>query len=90
MYITGKKADCFRYRFTHSEARTLYDVYRKPSENKIRAYEQCREKCSSQFGYNFRILSHTSQCFTCGWITGCFGKKILHAETLCNSYEMEY
>ena len=90
MYITGKKADYFRYHFTHAEGRTLYDVYSEPSKDKIRAYEQCREKCYSQFGYNFRVMTHSRQSFTCGWITGCFGKNILHVETLCNSYEMEY
>ena len=90
MFITGKKAYYFRTRFIHAEGKTLFEVYDHPSMNKKLAYKQCLEKCYSQGGYDFRIMSHNRHCFTCGWTTGFSGETILHVETALNSYEMEY
>lgn len=90
MFIKGKKADYFRSRFSHAKEKTIHEVYANPSRDKIRAYEQCREKCYSQYGYDFRIISHNCNYFTAAWLTGVYDKNILHVETAYNSYEMEY
>lgn len=50
MFITGKKADHFRYRFANANEKTIYEAYVNPSEDKINAYKECREKCYSQQG----------------------------------------
>lgn len=90
MFITGKKADYFRARYSYPEGRTIFEVYSHPSTAKQLAYKQCLEKCYSQDGRDFRIMSHNCQCFTCGWRTGFSDETILHVETRCYSYEMEY
>lgn len=90
MFIAGKKAEHFRTRYIHAEGITIFDVYDYPSTAKMLAYKQCLEKCYSQGGYDFRIMSHNCQYFTCGWITGFSDETILHVETALNSYEMEY
>lgn len=91
MYITGKRADNFRYRFTYDEGDSIFAVYDRPSYAKVQAFQECRRKCHGMGGYNFCIMSHNTFGFTCGWITEDVpGKYTLHVETPNNSYEMEY
>lgn len=90
MYIRGKKADSFRNRFWYyNYGRDIFSLYAHPSQAKIKAFEECRDKCANQNGYNFCILSYNTFGFTCAWMTIDDEKKTLHVETPYNSYEME-
>lgn len=92
MFITGKRADNFRYRFSYdSKGDNIFCCYACPSQAKIQALAECRKKCVSQDGYDFCIISYNTFGFTCGWLTlDDNGKTTLHVETPRNSYEMEY
>lgn len=91
MFIRGKKADSFCYRFTNGEGKDIFDVYERPSNAKVQAFEECRKKCAGMGGYNLGIISHNTFGFTCGWLTmDATGKFTLHVKTPNNYYEMEY
>lgn len=99
MKITGKRAEAFRYRFMYDEGISLFDVYKNPSDAKIRAFDWCCKKCADMGGYNMCIMSHNAFGFTVGWITEgmylgadgeLYSKYTLHVETPRNFYEMEY
>lgn len=90
MFIKGKKAKHFRHCFIFGEGDNIFCVYHQTSYAKIQAIEKCREKCVSQDGYGFNIMSHNSFGFTCGWLTTDGLKTTLHVETFKNSYEMVF
>nr|DAG43276.1 MAG TPA: hypothetical protein [Caudoviricetes sp.] len=89
MHITGQRAERFRHCYLYDEGDNIFTLYARPSQAKIRAFEECRRKCAIQDGYNFCILSHNSFGFTCGWVTDDGERLTLHVETPYNSYEME-
>ena len=45
----------------------LSDVYKKPSDAKIRAFNWCKDECEKLNGFNFAIVGHSSQIFSVGF-----------------------
>lgn len=82
----NKKAIAFYNGYKKSNAEHLSDVYGKYSARKAKAERYCKEKCASMNGYGFRIISHNSQRFACGWLTNENGNQFLNVETAVNSY----
>ena len=46
------------------EGEKLSDVYKKPSDNKIRAFNECKRECEKLNGFNFAIVGHSSHIFS--------------------------
>lgn len=44
--------------------RTLYDVYKKPSNAKRRAWEYCRRLCDEYKGHDLHVVSYNVYMFT--------------------------
>lgn len=53
--------------YLNSTDYNLWDVYGTFSQNKIRAFESCRQLMFRLGGHDLRILSHNSQAFTVGF-----------------------
>lgn len=47
---------------------TLSDVYASYSVYKERAYRECINMMFTLNGYNFRIITHNTNIFTCGFV----------------------
>ena len=67
-----------------NEGEYLWQVYDSFSNEKAKAYEECRKMCARENGTNFRIISHCQNFFTVAWNT----EKALRIETYANSYEI--
>ncbi len=55
-----------RYHRTPNDG--LYDVYTKPSHNKINAYERIYHEMMQAGGYGLKILSYNTFMFTCAYM----------------------
>ena len=91
MYITGKKARCYVNQYNYAGYRAIYDVYNRPSGNKITAWKYCMIKCNEMNGRGLTVLSYNKQIFTAAWqyTHPDTGVSMLHVETYSNSYDME-
>lgn len=56
------------WRYNRSDDTQLNDVYGRYSDKKARAYAYCRNLMLKYDGYDFRIISHNSFMFTCGFM----------------------
>lgn len=90
--IKGKARDRFIKAYDDSCVDMLYEVYDKPSQAKLNAEAICMGKMWHEGGEDFRIISHNTFTFTCGWrVTHPeTGVVMLRVETANNSYIMEY
>lgn len=62
------RAENFIKRYWDSTSQSLSDVYTTHSSGKAIAWKNCFEKYHLEDGYRFRIISHNSMQFTCGWL----------------------
>lgn len=46
----------------------VHDVYRCPSQAKVRAEENIFEEMRIYRGYGYRVITHNAQMFTCGYL----------------------
>lgn len=60
-----EKQYCTRY--IHANMHSLFEVYKNPSQAKILAYMNIKIKMIHDEGYDFRILSHNNQFFSCAY-----------------------
>lgn len=58
----------FLNEYMHSYNYSIYDCYAKPSANKRIAYMETLAYMESMGGTDYRILSHNTFTFTCGFI----------------------
>ena len=66
--------------------RYVYDVYAKPSANKLRAERNILAYMLNNGGYGYRVMSHNSQMFTVGYIIRNEKGKCFVYETAYNQY----
>lgn len=62
-----KKAIDYNRRYDAATASDLYDVYKAPSYNKVRAFMRCVERMHEAGGRHMRILGATCHFFTIGY-----------------------
>lgn len=91
MYITGKKARYYVNQYNYIGCRTIYEVYKRPSDSKMEAWKRCIRKCNEMNGHGITVLFYNTQVFTVAWRykhpdTGVL---MLHVETYANIYDME-
>lgn len=68
---------------------TLQDVYKNPSDKKIKAYEQCVKIFNNLNGRDFAIISSSRSVFTVAFIYIEDGKEWFLVETPTNQYISE-
>ena len=78
-----KRGSDFLAAYYRSRDTRLSDVYGRYSTEKSRAEADCKKTMLETGGSGYRILSHNSNVFTCGWITK---DGNLRVETACNTY----
>lgn len=61
-----EKRDIVR-RYHRATNEGLYDVYTKPSHNKINAYEKIFHEMVQNGGWGLKILSYNTFMFTCAY-----------------------
>lgn len=90
--IKGKARERFVNAYEMSCKTSLFDCYKKPSQHKVSAENDCMLKMYDDYGYDFRIISYNTFAFTCGWLVmdAEIGVVLLRVETPENSYIMEY
>lgn len=79
----SKRGEYYIYLYWRSAMHTLFDAYKKPSDRKIRADSFCRDLCSKEQGYCYRIISANTFSFTAAWLTPTGDLRI---KTPSNSY----
>lgn len=68
---------------------TLQDVYKNPSDKKIKAYEQCVKIFNNLNGRDFAIISSNRSVFTVAFIYTEDGKEWFLVETPTDQYISE-
>lgn len=69
---------------------TIYDAYKRPSQDKIDAYESCVRRCLAMHGGPWCIPSKNIQCFTFAFMYHKEdGTAWLHYETAQNTYDFK-
>ena len=53
--------------YVNSNIRTIYEAYREPSNNKLKAYEYCKADMVAHNGFDFRITGVSSHYFSCAY-----------------------
>ena len=64
----------------------VYDVYAKPSVNKLKAERDILDYMLDQNGYGYRVMSHNAQMFTVGYIIQNDEGKLFVYETAQHRY----
>lgn len=54
-------------RYVKSAYNTIYDAYKKPSRDKWRAWNHCRNLCNAFGGFNLKVISKNTYMFTAGF-----------------------
>lgn len=71
----------------HYDGAFLSQVYAKPSQAKIDAYNRCySEYANTEDSTAFSICSHNTFQFSCSWLGKLNGEEIMRYETANNSY----
>lgn len=92
MRITGKKARAYVNQYNRTpKGLRLGHIYKSYSEAKERVWIYCEDMCDRLNGRGLTILSATCQCFTAAfeYKHPDTGVRMLHVETVSNSYDME-
>ena len=76
-----KQAERYINAYNRSSVFTLREAYANPSTAKTRADYNCRMMMQSEGGHGYKIIRHTCNFFTAGWIAG----NALRIETYRNS-----
>ena len=79
---TTKKGNDMLKRASYNEGYYLHEVYGSSSTAKNNAWDYCRQKCFTENGENFRIISHNTFSFSVAWEV----EKGTRIETAQNSY----
>lgn len=76
--------------YTQSNDKTVWDVYNKPSQAKVKAWFNCLSIVEENDGKNYKIINHNINQFTFGFISkfSMDGKEddIFHVITKDNHY----
>ena len=64
-----KRGKSFIMAFANSSAKVLRDVYRRWSNKKQKAYDDCRVMFDKENGSQFCIISAGRYTFSVGWLT---------------------
>lgn len=65
--LTSKKALHYIGAYNKSTAHSLREVYKTCSSKKVKAEQDCLNRCWKEHGEDFRIVSHSCDFFTVGW-----------------------
>ena len=76
-----------KYRqYLKAPRRRVYDVYAKPSVNKLRAERNILDYMLDQDGYGYRVISYNTSFFTVGYIIQNDEGKLFVYETAQHRY----
>lgn len=84
---TNRRAFWFWKDYEISTTNTVLQAYRtKPSEEKQGAEMSIRLKMVEQNGHSYKVMSHSTFCFTCGYLIPTKYGELLRVETRDNTY----
>lgn len=66
--IMTNKQQKMVYAVTHSDNESLHDVYKSFSVHKSRVYDNCLHEMARRGGFCFRITTHNTSFFSCGFL----------------------
>ena len=78
--MTKKQQEILRKHLL-SNRYTLSDAYKKPSKDKIEAYNDCRKTFEEKNGYKFKIIARNMYVFSIGYFYNVDLKTYFHYET---------
>ena len=78
----SKMGQRYIYLYERAEAQNVREFYKKPSDRKIQACNECRQQCQAEQGLGYRIISGNNYYFTAAWRTS----EGLRVETANNSF----
>ena len=75
--------------YKKSYTNNLLTCYKKPSNWKRRAFEDCKEEMELLFGYDMKIINYGFQFFSCGFLyKNIYGDEVLRVYTHKNTYDI--
>lgn len=80
--LTQSRAYAFIQAYLESTDRSVYDVYERPSYEKVNAERKIKWEMLEEGGKDYRVISHNTFMFTCGYTKG----NDLHVFTNANEY----
>ena len=78
----SKQGQYYVRMYERAEAQNVREFYKKPSDRKIEACNECRQQCQAEQGLRYRIISGSSHYFTAAWRTS----EGLRVKTAYNSF----
>ena len=85
-----KKEKGMLWSYNHSDIYSIFDAYKNPSQNKIRAYNFCINDEIAHNGYNGKITGAGCQFFSYAFkYIGKNGEERLRYHTYANVYDFE-
>lgn len=85
-----KRQAQFIIAYENAKYKSVNELYKDPSHNKIRIEYRIREIMEKKNGYDYRVLCGNCMFFTCGYkYRNCDGNTVLRIETYANSYDIE-
>ena len=87
--MTKKQLKAKYQEYLKAPQQRVYDVYAKPSVNKLRAERNILDYMLDQNGYGYRVMFHNSQMFTVGYIIRNEKGKCFVYETAYNQYVLQ-
>ena len=84
-----KKAISMINAYNYASDYNIYQAYKKPSYNKVKAWETCKKQCLENNGKNLKIIGHNSSYFSAGFTFEKDNKKYLFYITYANNFIIE-
>ena len=78
----SKMGQLYIYLYERAKAQNVREFYKKLSDRKIQACNECQQQCQAEQGLRYRIISGNCFCFTAAWRTS----EGLRVETVGNSF----
>ena len=78
----SKMGQRYIYLYERAKAQNVREFYKKPSDRKIQACDECWRQCRAEQGLCYRIISGNCYYFTAAWRTS----EGLRVETVGNSF----
>lgn len=85
----NKKEKAWVYLYNKSNYWGIYQCYASYSHNKRRAEYSIRLEKKEMNGYEYKIISFNSQCFTCGYKYKKNDKEFLRVHTKSTYYDID-
>jgi len=81
-----KRCQGMVWAYEHSDKTSLSEIYKKPSDKKKRAYDNCKKIMKDLNGYDFRLTGYNYEAFSAAFKCNVDGTEVLIYLTRDHNY----